>query len=241
MAKNCNGFQFKQFFIAHDQCAMKVTTDAILLGCWVNTDSSIRTMLDIGTGSGILALMLAQKTAENVSIDAVELEDNAFQQAEINFAASKWGNKLQAIHSNILDYADKMSHCYDVIVTNPPYFNVGVACASSERSLARYTGHLTHEQLLCAAKKLLSERGKLYLVLPTSVVDDFLVLANENQWYLGQRLFVRERANKAAHLLLLEMALYPLDSDERGLTIRQEDNQYSADYRELAREFYLAF
>lgn len=245
MTKKRNGFQFKQFFVAHDKCAMKVTTDAILLGCWVKVTSQTDAVLDIGTGSGILALMLAQRTHNNARIDAVELETQAFEQASENFSASNWPDKLHAIHNNIIDYAAENRQQYDVIVSNPPYFISGVACHSVERNLARYTESLTHEQLLDAARVLLKETGRFYLVLPTHVAHSFKALAHKLGWYTGQQLYVKEQENRDAHLLLLEMALYPLkddvDKSEKTLIIRHNSGQYSEAYRQLANMFYLAF
>lgn len=259
MTKKRNGFQFKQFFVAHDKCAMKVTTDAILLGSWANVTSQTESVLDIGTGSGVLALMLAQRTTKYTKIDAIELENSAVEQAHANFLASDWHDKLKVIHGNIIDYAASSVNRYDVIVSNPPYFTSGVACHSAERNLARYTESLTHEQLLWSAQKLLKQTGRLYLVLPTSVVEHFMELAIQMGWFLGEQLYVKEQENRLPHLLLLEMALYPLnsgqinsgqkignddenaDKSEKTLIIRHNDGLYSDAYRQLAKAFYLAF
>jgi tRNA1Val (adenine37-N6)-methyltransferase len=235
-----NGFTFKQFFIAHDRCAMKVNTDAIILGAWADV-AQAKSILDIGTGSGLIALMLAQRTSETVCIDAIELEQQACLQADDNFTRSPWRNKLRTVCQDVTLYAEQTDRRYDLIVTNPPYFDTGCDCHSDARSLARYTSALSHRQLLNCCRRLLTENGRACFVLPFSVATAFLRLAQNLGWHCGHKLAVRDSEIKTPHLLLFELAPYQLIESEDCLTLRQSDRQYSREFRELTKDFYLFF
>lgn len=153
-----DGFTFKQFFVAHDRCAMKVGTDGILLGAWAPV-AGVKRILDIGTGSGLQALMLAQRTEEHVTIDAVELDPQAARQASENAADSPWAERIRVECADVLTWAPEQTARYDLIVSNPPYFTPGVECGTPERERARYTGSLDHKALLTSAAELISEEG----------------------------------------------------------------------------------
>jgi tRNA1Val (adenine37-N6)-methyltransferase len=141
---NKNGFTFKQFFVAHDRCAMKVGTDAILLGAWAPV-AGVKRILDIGSGSGLIALMLAQRTPSPVNIDAVELEPQAALQAQENVQQSPWPERIQIHQQDIADWAEQCDKRYSLIVSNPPYFAPGVACSTAARDSARATASLDHQ------------------------------------------------------------------------------------------------
>ena len=138
-----DGFTFKQFFVAHDRCAMKVGTDGILLGAWAPV-AGVKRILDIGTGSGLVALMLAQRTDEHVTIDAVELDAQAAEQASDNMAESPWAARMKVECADVLAWAPEQTARYDLIVSNPPYYEPGVECGTPEREQARYTRSLVH-------------------------------------------------------------------------------------------------
>lgn len=235
-----NGFTFKQFFVAHDRCAMKVNTDAIILGAWAAIDGAKR-ILDVGTGSGVIALMLVQRSPPNTRIDAVELEPQAFCQAKGNFAHSPWPERIQAINRNIVDYAHETGLRYDAIIANPPYFELGVECRSAARSQARYTETLSHAELVNSCGKLLAEGGRVCLVLPYATGLNFMRFYEREGWFFGRTLTVRDSEIKPPHLLLFEMAPYPLIASESFLTIRRTDRSYSEDFRRLTGNFYLFF
>lgn len=153
-----NGFTFKQFFVAHDRCAMKVGTDGILLGAWAPI-AQVKRVLDIGAGSGLLALMLAQRTGEAVIVDAVELDEEAAEQARENAADSPWAERLQIHQADIQQWQPQQTRRYELIVSNPPFFAEGVPCATSQREQARYTSSLDHATLLTCAAELITEEG----------------------------------------------------------------------------------
>lgn len=238
-----NGFTFKQFFVAHDRCAMKVGTDAVILGAWVPLGVTTN-ILDIGSGSGILALMLAQRLAGKVNIDAVELDSAACQQARENVAISSWPTAIRLIEQDILLYSEQVGRTerrYDLIISNPPYFSSGSDCSSDKRNLARYTSSLSHQGLLQAADRLLAPEGRFCLMLPCADAQLLQQAAEQSGWYCGQRLWVRDREERPAHLLLLELAKKPLSAADSELTIRTPERVYTQEYRQLTREFYLAF
>lgn len=233
-----NGFTFKQFFIAHDRCAMKVGTDGILLGAWASVTEA-DAILDIGSGSGLLALMLAQRTPEHVTIDAVELDDTAAQQARENMQASPWAPRMMLHQADIRHWTPPTTRRYSLIVSNPPYYAQGVACASAEREQARYTTTLSYPSLLNCAQQWITEQGLLCLVLPQMTADDFIAQATQTGWYLRSRTDVAETEARSPHRVLLAFSLQAGDLSRTALVIRAADNRYSAAFCQLTRDFYL--
>ena len=233
-----DGFTFKQFFVAHDRCAMKVGTDGILLGAWAPV-AGVKRILDIGSGSGLLALMLAQRTEESVTIDAVELDPQAAGQADENQLASPWAGRI-AIHcADILRWAPEQTARFDLIVSNPPYYESGVACATLQRQQARSTDTLSHEDLLTCAAQLISEEGFFCVVLPESAGSNFITKATEMGWFLRLRTDVADNDGRLPHRLLLALSPKAGESFSDRMVIRGPDQRYSDDYTALTRAFYL--
>lgn len=233
-----DGFTFKSFFIAHDRCAMKVGTDGILLGAWAPVSRAKR-VLDIGTGSGLVALMLAQRTPESVSIDAVELDEQAASQAQDNAQASPWAERFTVHHADILAWSAGQTVRYDLIVCNPPFFTQGVKCATPEREQARYTTTLDHGALLECAAALITEEGFFCVILPIEISDAFVQKALGMGWHLRLRTDVAEYENRLPHRALL--AFSPADGEcfTDRLAIRGADQRYSESYTALTQAFYL--
>ncbi|CDL52444.1 tRNA (adenine37-N(6))-methyltransferase TrmN6 [Klebsiella pneumoniae ISC21] len=153
-----NGFTFKRFFVAHDRCAMKVGTDGILLGAWAPI-AGVKHVLDIGAGSGLLALMLAQRTGDDVHVEAVELDEEAAAQARENALASPWASRIEVWQADIHQWQPSQTRRYELIISNPPFFAEGVPCATSQREQARYTTTLDHASLLTCAAEHINEEG----------------------------------------------------------------------------------
>ena len=233
-----NGFTFKQFFDAHDRCAMKVGTDAILLGAWAPVPQTGR-VLDIGCGSGIIPLMLAQRSPDVVTFDAVEVEPEASAQAQENRQASPWASRITVENRDIETFTAQTTSRYALIVSNPPYFAPGSACRTEARSTARYTESLSHETLLHCAAGLLEPEGRFCVVLPSQVASDFRITACQQGWSIRQRLAVRERAEGQPHRELLTLAKQAGTCEGRMLIVRAEDGSYSDDFRALTKDFYL--
>ncbi|MDN6072510.1 MAG: methyltransferase [Enterobacterales bacterium] len=220
---------------------MKVGTDSILLGAWADVSDITGKILDIGSGSGLLALMLAQRTTDSVQIDAVELDDNAALQATDNFAQSPWAGRMALHHCALQSFAAQTPSRYDLIITNPPYYQPGVECRNASRGTARYTSELSHQTLLKHARTLASDRGKMAVVLPCDISVDFIQLAAREGWFLLQHTEVTEFAHRAAHRALMLFGVEPALQQSDRLIIRDEHNAYSNDFRELTKAFYLFF
>ncbi|MDX6917920.1 tRNA1(Val) (adenine(37)-N6)-methyltransferase [Pectobacterium carotovorum] len=233
-----DGFTFKQFFVAHDRCAMKVGTDGILLGAWVPVSSATR-ILDIGSGSGLLALMAAQRSEPHVRIDAVELDSAASQQAKENTAASPWAGRIAVYAEDIISFAEARSASYSLIISNPPYFPPGIACGSTEREQARYTTLLTHDALLRCAHQLLMPEGLFCVVLPVQIAEKFIPLAQQHNWYVHQQLRVSEQEDKPAHRVLLALSRQERECVNASLAIRDGERRYSTAFQQLTKDFYL--
>lgn len=241
-----SGFRCKEFFVGHDRCAMKVGTDALVLGAWATLPKA-GTALDIGAGSGILSLMLAQrmqKSGLNPAVYAVELDQDAAIQAQDNVAASRWAAQIQVIQADILTYAatdNQPEHRFELIISNPPYFQQSLAAVDSKRHLARHTDSLSFTDLAVAAKKLATADAHFCLVLPADV--DFISVAELAGWTLQRRCLVKTAAHKAAKLQLLDFSAGAVtgQSEQTELLIQQSAGQYSDEYRKLLADFYLRF
>jgi tRNA1Val (adenine37-N6)-methyltransferase len=233
-----DGFTFKQFFVAHDRCAMKVGTDAILLGSWAPV-AGVRRILDIGSGSGLIALMLAQRTPSPVEIDAVELEPEAAGQAQENVQQSPWPERIRVHQQDIAGWAEQCDKRYSLIVSNPPYFAPGVACSSAARDSARSTASLDHQTLLRSAALLIEEEGMFCVVLPSASGQAFIDLAKADGWHLRFRLDVAEYAHRPPHRVVLALSPQAGETLLERLAIRAPDTRYSDEWCSLTREFYL--
>lgn len=235
------GFTFKRFFVAHDRCAMKVGTDGVLLGAWAAVESRQR-VLDIGCGSGLIALMLAQRSATGAIIDAVELDSDAAAQAQENVQASPWPLKIQVHHQDIHLFALQHANCYDLIVSNPPYFEPAVACRDLARTNARYTETLNHDALLDCAERLIAANGHFCVILPYEIGEEFEANAHQRGWQTARRLNISDRADTPKHRLLLALAKGPVGhKEEAQLAIKLADGSYTADFRQLITDFYLNY
>lgn len=233
-------FAFKQFIINQDKCAMKVGTDAVLLGAWIIPNGS-KHILDIGTGTGVISLMLAQKT--DAQIDAIDIDEEAFLQAKQNVSESKFASQIQVIHSSFQEYAKTTNKKYNLIVTNPPYFEQSLKSSDEQRSHARHADVLPFEELLDGVLKLLEEKGKFCLILPTLEAVKFRTLAEKKGLNLSKLLRVKSRMDKDTdkrHLMQFEVK--PSEFSEQTIAIEQEErHQYTAEYKELTKDYYLNF
>ena len=229
------GFTFKQFHINHDRCAMKVGTDGILLGAWAPVEQA-RRVLDIGTGSGLIALMLAQRSRSDCHIDGVELDSDAVIQARENVAASPWADRVTITESAVQGY---QAAPYDLIVSNPPYFVAGQSFSDPARAMARHTGALDSHALLAACDRLLAPNGEVALVLPTAMADEILCISADYDLHGICYTAVITREGKEANRVLLRLGR-GLNRCERGdIVIHSADGAYSDRYIQLTSPFYL--
>jgi tRNA1Val (adenine37-N6)-methyltransferase len=230
-------FQFKQFSIAQQHTAMKVGTDGVLLGAWSKTLEG--NILDIGTGTGLIALMLAQRT-KTALIDAIEMDAIASEEAQENFKNSKWKTRLKVIHSTIQNYHPTKK--YDVIVSNPPFFINSTKAPNNLRNNARHTDELSFIELIVSVKRLLSTSGIFSLILPTEEANQFISLANQNGLFLTRRCLVKPNPTKASKRVIMEFSFTETNILEETLTIETENrHEYTKEYITLTKDFYLKF
>ncbi|NQU32696.1 MAG: methyltransferase [Bacteroidetes bacterium] len=228
-------FHFKQFSLFHHKSTMKVGTDSILLGSWCNVKNSNK-ILDIGTGCGIIALLLASRT--NAIIDAVELDKNSAFEAATNFKNSKFGNRLNIINCDFMDYVNTSTHSYELIISNPPFFSNDLNSPTLSRNSARHIANLNHNNLCIGVKKLLVSEGRFYLVLPCEIANEFIVTAQNHGLYLHKKQLVYPKTGSAPNRINMEFRFgFPTEVMIDEITIRNTDNQHSSQYKELVKEF----
>ncbi|NQY09111.1 MAG: methyltransferase [Flavobacteriales bacterium] len=233
-------FKFKQFSVEQNLCAMKIGTDAVLLGAWSNPTKEPESILDIGTGTGLIALMMAQRFRES-DIDAIEIDEPACQQAQENFERSWWTNRLSVSQVSFQDFVKSSTNQYDLIISNPPYFPDGQKSTDDQRNLARFTDALPFEELLLGVEKLLSKDGLFAVIIPYQEEEEFLKIANNNQLFTNRITHTKGTKNAAIKRSLIELSRQEpfgkLKVDE--LIIEISRHQYTEGYTELTKEFYL--
>ncbi|MBK9480049.1 MAG: methyltransferase [Bacteroidia bacterium] len=233
-------FEFKQFKINQDKCAMKVGTDAVLLGSWVNAQES-KSILDIGTGTGIIALMLAQKSG--AQIDAIDIDENAFIQASENVSLCKWHERIKVYHQSLQQFeASAGDKKYDLIVSNPPYFIDSSKANAESRTAARHTDLLPFDELLNGVINLLEKKGKFCVILPFKEAELFRDMAEAKRLHIDKILRVKTRTDKTEKRLLMQFKFNPTSFSESSIVIEvDERHSYSDEYKELTKDYYLAF
>jgi len=237
MGRN-NWFEFKQFRIEQQRSAMKVGTDGVLLGSWAAVKDT-RRILDVGTGTGLIALMVAQRS--EARIDAVEIDAAASEEATHNFRKSAWSERLNLINADFLQFAGSSDCTYDLIVSNPPFFVNSVKTNDAALSVARHNDMLSFNQLILGARKLLASSGRLCVILPTLSFVEFRENARLSGFYLHHLTTVIPKPGKVPKRILMEFSLDAGYPDEDSLTIMDSDGGYTLAYKTLTSPFYPAF
>lgn len=230
-------FSFKQFTIHHDRCAMKVGTDGVLLGAWTQLDHSCR-VLDIGTGTGLIALMLAQRNTV-CNVTAIDIDTGAVEQACENIQASPWQDRVVALLQDVRSFQPEER--FDTIVTNPPYFVNSMKCPDGQRNTARHTDTLDMETLLAKVASLLTPDGRFSIVLPSEQLDVLLQTAEGAGLYPSRRTDVITRPGIPPKRVLLEFVRTQVPLLTGELVVELERHCYSEEYIALTKEFYLKF
>lgn len=233
-------FQFKQFRVEQDKCAMKVCTDSCVFGATVEVADAER-ILDIGAGTGLLSLMVAQRS--HAVIDAVEINREAQVQATENFSSSLWRERLQLHPVSLQQYATSCQVPYDIILSNPPFFASSLKSPDAARNSAKHTGELLFEDVLLFAQQHLNRNGKLYLLLPPAEAAVFSKLALAHGFNQAETIEVfTYRGGKCIRHIQCYTFSVPTTSVTKQLFIREEDKvTYSAEFASLLREYYLQF
>lgn len=235
-----NYFSFRQFTIYQDQCAMKVGTDGVLLGAWTDIEDASR-ILDVGTGTGLIAIMLAQRSS--AYIDAIEIEESAFLQAGENAKRSPWHGRINTVHDSVQHFSNTTSSRYEVIVSNPPYFQNSLQPPAKARTIAKHNVGLDYAGLLACSSKLLLPGGRLSVIIPSVDHVNFVGLADFHRLTPSRITWIRPLPGKDYTRCLMELsALTGIGCIENELIIRKDDpKKYSEEYIELTRDFYLGF
>ena len=232
-------FQFKQFSVNQDQTAMKIGTDGVLLGAWTPIENNPKAILDIGTGTGIIALMLAQRSNAE-QIDALEIDESAYEQAVENFENSPWGDRLFCFHAGLDEFVEEPEDEYDLIVSNPPFFSEDFRSENEQRDLARFQEAMPFEEIVEAADLLLSENGIFSVIIPFNEEDRFIELCAEVELFPIKVTRVKGASNTKIIRSLLAFKRYELavlTSDE--LVIEISRHEYTPEYISLTKDFYL--
>lgn len=240
-------FQFKQFTVNQDQCAMKIGTDGVLLGAWVGVDNNPFSILDIGAGTGVISLMLAQRCNAQL-IDAIEIDNNAYEQCVDNFEQSPWGDRLFCYHASLEEFVEEIEDKYDLIVSNPPFFSPSLASPSlpkgenlmsNSRKIARFYDAMPFEDLTKSASELLSKDGIFSVIIAFKEESDFIQLASTFKLFPNRILRIKGNSSSEIKRSLIEFSFNKNNIEIEELIIETGRHQYTQDYINLTKDFYL--
>ena len=229
-----NIFEFKQFSIWQSSSEMKVGTDSVLLGAWADLVNSHR-ILDVGSGTGILSLMAAQRNPLAL-IEAIELDKSAAQEAKCNFSNSPWSDRLSIFNCDFLTFDTEER--YDYIISNPPYFDSGIKAPNSRRAMARHNDSLPFEELFKKATSMLAANGIIGIIAPVEVKEIIEFQAGENNLWIKRRVGVKTAENKPIKRYLWEFANYLVEISEAEMTL-QHSGKRSLEFVRLTEDFYI--
>ena len=248
-------FRFKQFSVANERAAMKVGTDGVLLGAWVSLRGDEQHILDVGTGTGVIALMLAQRTDQSAearlsaTIIGIDIDKDSAEEAAANFKASPWTGRMAAFCGDFRGLGTDPAHPlaflsigYDLIVSNPPFFVDALKAPDPRRNDARHADSLRYSDLIAGAVRNLAPDGRLALILPADNADEFVAEAESSGLHLCRRCSVSTVAGRAPSRTLLELSRTPVTAllEDTTLAIQDKDG-FTEAYRDITREFYLLF
>ncbi|WP_411767251.1 tRNA1(Val) (adenine(37)-N6)-methyltransferase [Winogradskyella sp. A3E31] len=231
-------FKFKQFTVNQDLCTMKIGTDSVLLGAWTSVNHQPNTILDIGAGTGVLSLILAQRSDAQL-IEAIEIDDNAFEQCTENFENSPWNDRLFCYHASLLEFVEEVDDAFDLIICNPPFYSEDYKTNNEARDLARFNDAMPFEHLIYAAANLLSENGIFSVVLPFKEESRLIDLASKVDLYPKRILHVKGDTNSDIKRSLIEFQFKKSETHIAKLTIENGRHNYTQDYINLTKAFYL--
>jgi len=230
-------FQFKQFTVHQQHCAMKVGTDGTLLGAWALASDSPCRILDIGTGTGLIALMMAQRYPQ-AKVTAIDIDDGAVRQAKENVSASPFADRINVIKADVLTFEEEEK--YDSIVCNPPFFEDSLTCPDPQRTEARHTVSLGYRQLMEAAFRLLKDDGHFSLIIPSDCRERLESEAHLRGFFLSRVCSIQTTPKKAPKRYMIELSKQPVNEVDTTNGILESSPQVRSDwYRELTKEFYI--
>jgi tRNA1Val (adenine37-N6)-methyltransferase len=237
--KSTGTFHFKRFSVADSQSTMKVGTDAVLLGAAADVAGTGQ-ILEIGTGCGVIALMLAQRS--DAHIDAIEIDEESVRQSRENVMQSPWHDRIKIIHRSLQDYVRLSNKNYDLVISNPPFFSRSLKSDNEKRNISRHDEMLSFEELIRCALYLMSHKASFWVILPVKESVEFINIAVGSGLFVRTSMQIIPKPGKASHRVILELKKSPAERiSERVLVIRDEYGNYTKDYVELTGEFYLDF
>ncbi|MEI6556225.1 MAG: methyltransferase [Paludibacter sp.] len=229
-------FSFKQFSVNQDKCAMKVGIDGVLLGAWTQVEDA-QNILDVGTGTGLISLMLAQRS--NAIITGIDIESGAIDQAKENVANSPWSHRINILGQSFQDFTKTTNLLFDLIVSNPPYFINSLKAPLESRSTARHTDSLTHAELIENAMRILTPTGRICLILPVNEGVECIRFAESKGLFCSKRVNVYPKRDGEVKRLLLEFKMQKSETEISDLVVEESRHQYSAEFINLAKDYYL--
>lgn len=229
-------FFFKKFGLFHHKSTMKIGTDAIILSRWVEVypDDDV---LDIGTGCGLIPLMLSQKGIHHA--DAVEIDFDSYEEARLNFTNSAWKTQLAVYHKDVKIFADFNAQKYDLIVSNPPFFFGDNIPQKEKKGLARHTNTLNYKDLLISVKKMLKLNGRFALVLPAVESVAFIKIASELGFYLQKEMKIVPIEGKEPNRINMQLVVNQTKTESETFVLRNENHVFTKEYKEFLKDFYL--
>ena len=233
-------FSFKQVHVEDTHCGMKISTDGVLLGAWTRTPPPSAHILDVGAGSGLIALMLAQR-CPSAHITALELDLNAVTDLSSNIQSSPWADRIEAVQGDFQTFTPQEDILYDLIVSNPPFFDTGIVSPDTSRAGARHRAGLDYRSLIANAHNLLSADGSLAMIVPAECESDLVLHAELARLNVSRLCHVITRPGKSAKRLLVQLDRHPGHCSDSRLTIRDVHDQWTPEYIALTKDFYLNF
>ncbi|EDP71207.1 putative RNA methyltransferase [Flavobacteriales bacterium ALC-1] len=231
-------FKFKQFAVNQDKCAMKIGTDSVLLGAWTSVKENPFSILDLGAGTGILSLMLAQRSSAQ-NIEAIEIDADAYEQCSENFENSPWADRLFCYHASLLEFVKEVEDKFDLIICNPPFYSEDYKTDNKARDLARFNDAMPFEHLIYATLNLLSDDGIFSVVIPYKEEEKLIELASKVGLHPNHILRVKGNPDSEIKRSLLEFSFNKTRTDVSELIIETARHQYTEDYINLTKDFYL--
>lgn len=231
-------FKFKQFTVQQDRCAMKIGTDGVLLGAWTSLKNKPFSILDIGAGTGVIALMLAQRSSAEL-IDAIEIDDDAYEQCVDNFEQSLWNDRLFCYHASLEEFTDEIEEQYDLIVSNPPFYSEDYKSKNTQRDKARFADALPFEHLIESVSKLLSDQGEFSVIIPHKEEENLIASAATFGLFQNRILRVKGQPNSKIKRSLIAFSFRESGIKKEELIIEKSRHCYTEDYIALTKDFYL--
>lgn len=232
-------FYFKKFKVEDNRSTMKVGTDAVLLGA-VAEVTGAKKILDIGTGCGVIALMLTQRS--DAVTDAIDIDEESVKQARENVAQSLWKDRITVIHSSLQEFAATSEKRYDLVVSNPPYFSKSLKSPSEKRNISRHNDELSFSDLIFYSRKLLEADASLWVILPVKESEEFIGSALRSELFIHTKINLFSKPGRGQHRIILELKkIHSSKPREDILNIKNSNGCYSEEYKRLTKDFYLDF